>query len=571
LSLWGCTAASSAEDSLASWIPADIGLSVHVRAAGARVEEFSHGEMFRRMSEFPPVKRWRSEVAPELDRLSDQVERELGLSAGDLWSKVLAQQVLLAVWPPAAPGQEADAVLLVESSDVAALGRLWQGLQAALARGGIRPAMQTIAIGEAEHAMYAIPRAEAAGHVWFSRIARTALIANRREALERVLLCQADSGNEAPPSLAELPAYQDAHERISPQAVVEVFVNPRPWDATWEAAETSGEVRSPSARQTWQAVRYVCAGIELAPSLAVEGFVEWDAALVPAAVRESIASLSGASTFLDRVPHDAVAAATLRIDLSRLLVLAARRFADGEEKPPPPWTSLLALSGAVGPDWGFIVTRTVPAPPGTSSGLWRTVGIDWLVGTGTGGDGSSERQAIVTTAVDGMLRSVLMFAAAAANLGSSEQTAKVTSTVTDGVVLTTISGLGPVPGGAEVTYTVLPDFVWIGSSQEGVIRAATQSPDESLAHSEVFRARTSPRVSEPNQLLYVDLAAVRGILLELPGPGALRGDLVPGTEDSNRGWEELAAILSLADYLVVEARFEETGVAAACRIGVVEP
>ena len=95
-----CAAADSTEESLARYIPADIGLCVEADGLHAKLESFLDGPLYKRWRAYPPLAVWHAEQNVHLEKLDAVLKSKLGVSWQALRSQLFGRQWALAVYPP---------------------------------------------------------------------------------------------------------------------------------------------------------------------------------------------------------------------------------------------------------------------------------------------------------------------------------------------------------------------------------------------------------------------------------------------------------------------------------------
>jgi hypothetical protein len=161
-------------------------------------------------------------------------------------------------------------------------------------------------------------------------------------------------------------------------------------------------------------------------------------------------------------------------------------------------------------------------------------------------------------------------AAAAANPGKDgdqvdapESQTRVKTEPVPGGNLTFLDGIPGLPSGFVLTYAVVGNYFFGGTSPAAVRGAIEIDPNSSLAISPRVRALLSPRITEPSQLLYVDCRVLRQLMKENPQLFVNLVRLTRGldAETAERGLKQLGDLLELAETVVFAGKFDDAGLA----------
>ena len=559
-------AAAAPRPALASLVPDDAGLCIEADRLAERAARFVDGPLGARLAHFPPVARWVGENGAQLGLAKAEFQRRLGASPAEIGSGIFGGRMLFAVWPPASGAANGPALLLVEAPDRALLERVLVNVVAVQREAGKWKKTWTLEHAGSSCQVHLLAGED--GDQWFvTSIENLAVAANDEARLREVIALSAGHA-EARPALGSHAGYAAGIGRLSRQAALRVFINPRPWDAGLEADLKRKPPESHDARfqkamiETWQATDYVVAGLEIGSAASLECFASWRTSALPPAVREAAESVGGRAALVERMPRSALAAVAGRIDWGRLVwrfglpkLTASKTGAE----VPPEWLLPASLAHGIGPDFGVYL-----APRPEAGGKYESpLPVDLVAILPTRplepGDG---RPALAKLA-EPVLHSLLNSAAAAANAQSAPGAVSLEAVELRGVAMTSVSGWpGPRGRPMAATYAVLGDDFWLASSPAALARAAKLTAEDSLANASLFE-----RVQAPSHLLYLDLQGARRLLASSPGVVeflAARKGL--DRDAAQRSFRELLALAELADTVSAAARLDETGVAAGIRI-----
>lgn len=562
---------------LASLVPDDVGLLVEVENLGENAQRFLRGSFYRRFEQFPPVAAWHQENSNRLDRIAEQVAKQLGMSSEELWSKLLGQQAALGVWP-SITGVATDSrmLLMVEAGDDGVLDRVVQSFCQAQQRvGDIAEAKELTHAGQGYQSRI-LRRDGVDTHIYLAAVGKIGILTGNEEVIQRVLELFAKPS--APGSLAQLPAYQASQLRLRPQAGVRMFVNPRAWEPAIRLAfEAAGEdvgLIETTFLETWKIADYWASSAEIrADSFVVESFFSFDRQRLPEPLRRLEDGLTGKAHFLERVPPDAALAFAGRIDIGRL----SRMFLDGGASGEQNLAQVRDLAKGLllgldlfddvlvnlGPEVGMYLKSSKEAFP-----------IEVVIGVESQPRPAGDKRPPVTRVLDVALRSAMQVlagqrqAAADADSGTdksdtTKNQTRVKSEPVPGGNLTFLDGIPGLPTGFVLTYAVVGNYFFGGTSPSAVRGAIEIDPASSLAISPRVRALLSPRITEPSQLLYVDCRVLRQLMKENPQLFVNLVRLTRGldAETAERGLKQLGDLLELAETVVFAGKFDDAGLA----------
>ncbi|MGH7193871.1 MAG: hypothetical protein ACREJM_10105, partial [Candidatus Saccharimonadales bacterium] len=365
-------------------------------------------------------------------------------------------------------------------------------------------------------------------------------------------------------SLATLPAYVAAVERLSAECLARAFGNPRAWDAALLADVRNKPPQTDEARtqqvvvDAWRATEYVVAGIALAPRLAFELAWQWKSEDLPQPLREVAAGLAGRSRFVDRIPADVWFATAGRIDLARIVrhFIADEWRHKGAEAPQniKPETILAwALAAGLGPDFGAYCRSR-----GDQRHLTEVEAVV-AIETQPLEAGASSPSFAETAAP--LLHALLAAAVEAANAHDQTAEAEIETTTSQNLSVTAVSGLQVGARPLAFAYAVAEGVFWLGTTADAVRQAAGAVPDESLMARAELRRQLGSLIGEPTDLFYVDLSRWRSLLAA--GPGAVsflwKGQSLDAASRRQQQ-QTLLGLSQLADHLFAAVQIDAAGV-----------
>jgi len=149
------------------------------------------------------------------------------------------------------------------------------------------------------------------------------------------------------------------------------------------------------------------------------------------------------------------------------------------------------------------------------------------------------------------------------NGATTKRETRVKTEPVSGGTLTFLDGIPGLPAEFVLTYAVVGNYFFGGTSPEAVRGAIEIDPASSLAISPRVRALISPRITEPSQLVYVDCRVLRELLKENPQLFVNLVRLTRGldAETAERGLKQLGDLLELAETVVFAGKFDDAGLA----------
>ena len=157
------------------------------------------------------------------------------------------------------------------------------------------------------------------------------------------------------------------------------------------------------------------------------------------------------------------------------------------------------------------------------------------------------------------LRSLLLVAVSLVNLSQEPGTAEVTAVRSQALELFTIRGLENVPAGWLPSFGFAGETLLAGTSPDAVVRSARLDQDQSLGASRRLADLLGSSSPQPDQLLYVDMAAT-GAWLSQHSEAVLALGAGQDSTARQRGVDQLLAALRLADVLAICLDAEPTGI-----------
>ena len=572
---WQCAVAAESNMPLAHLVPADAGLCVEVTNLAASWDEIRGSELYRRVREFPPLKRFLADNSAEIDLLAAELHHQTGLSFDELLVRFLGQELLVAVWP-CEPGNELQpgpALALVNCEDAALLENVAARLIAAERAAGRRVARGQWRQGEQSCVMYRIDANAGQPALYMAHLDHVGILATDEALVQQVLARRVKKGQK---SLAERAEYIAGAARLNPRALVRVFVDPPAWKNLIAAhADQAGELSAGAEdwlAQHFRQADYFVASCEVGEQLVCEAFLHNRQSPTRSAASTQAVSQEGATVdevspdLALQVPADAVAAFAGRVDLLPLLSTffscdspaPTRSHSDHPFPSPHSRRALSALVSRHGPHAvaAFVPRKTsqgssAASAEATAPSDKKKTDFDWVVGFDTHDLLPDDRRAL-TRRIDPLLRAGLTAAIVMYNRQGTPTS--IDSIEEEGVPLTTVGGLSLLGQGDSATFSLQKSYFWAGTARAAVRDIARLEPAQSLGVQPAYRALQNPRIAGPTHLAYLDLTALLGML-----EAAADGKAPVADEDRLGG--RLSDVAALADRLLVEIRVDATGVA----------
>ena len=572
--------ASAAEVPLARFAPPDIGLCIEAEGLHEQVESFLHGPLYERWRAFPPLAQWHDQQRAQVTKMSAVLKANLGVSWDDLRSRLFGRQWLLAVYPPAALGEEQGRTvphgfLLVRAAEAPLLEKAIQKLLAALRKDNRYHRSSTAGFGNRSFTVHEFED-ESKQTLFLVYDGEFGCLATDRDKLEQVLARYAASGNvESLESLATSAEYQTAAKSRSAAAALRLFVQAKSWRPYYEMLlAREGDKAGDAARkftEVWSHLKFLAADVELTPTLRIEIEAAWNDAGISDELRAFLAAQAQGEVTAAAIPADCLAAVSGRLDIKKLadVVMAIQRQIAERHGRRVPTEAVLAarLAGGLGP--GFTayavpgVAYAAQETPSQRANVDRAWPVDWVVGFDT--QPFSAGEPTLADTMDPLLRLGLVLAADAYN-ADRRPTARVVSSKVGDLAVSGLTGIGPFEqAGLFMAHNA--DRLWFAGSPEVLAAAAQAKPKASLESNKLYQLVRSPRSADASQFLFVNFQELRrtaNAVVDAP-PAWLA---LVNTDAAQKGVRELHTLLSLADVALLEAAVETQGARVSLAVGV---
>lgn len=314
---WGDDAAKSRR--LISLVGSDAGLCIELRDYSEHRQRFVNSEFFRRLSASPlTAKLLDSADVRRLKEAQARLEKLAGKPFHELFADVAGRSVVLAAYPQ--DSGEPAGVFLAQTADAVALQsvvRVWneadpQSVNTSLKHRGAEYFRRD-------------RRSRSNRPLYFATLNDVLAVSDREDMIRKVIDLQKAGAPEpgqrtattnATRSLAESANYRAAMKSLRGRPLAVAYVNPRRWDRMFVAAatpESGNEKLAPGAR-IWKSILWIAAAVRVENGIVGDTVVEFDRDKLPAALNDSAGRVAGSSTFLDRIPADALIAVAGRFD-----------------------------------------------------------------------------------------------------------------------------------------------------------------------------------------------------------------------------------------------------------------
>ncbi|HEX4147777.1 MAG TPA: hypothetical protein VHY20_02270, partial [Pirellulales bacterium] len=290
---------------LASLVPDDAGLCFEVHHLSDHLREFRRSDLYGRLAALPPLRAAVGGRIGQLRQLTTKLEKQLGVGTETLWASVIGQEVLLAVWPSAEPGGEGPALFLVRSPKPEMLDEVFSYFVAEQRRAGkLEDEPAAIELPNQQTRVAAIRAQGKRPTAYLAVCGNLGVVSTSSQLVEQVLRNE-DAQAAAGSSLAALPAYRAAQASLEADAAVRIFLNPRPWQAQFEAGPRPRDAREALVRDTllttWKASEYLVASLSFDHELRGEAYLKCDVKSLPEPSRSLVESIRGESTLAERI------------------------------------------------------------------------------------------------------------------------------------------------------------------------------------------------------------------------------------------------------------------------------
>ncbi|MDZ4783618.1 MAG: hypothetical protein SGJ19_25505 [Planctomycetia bacterium] len=558
---------------LADFVPSDVGICVQAREFTTRARTFLAGPIGQRLLAHHVVQEWRAEHSADLKKLHHDLETHFQMPLAELCDGVAGEEILLGIWPDEMPGRgKGPALLLVRARNSDVLKRAMQALVDEQKKAGKLLAPEQVTAAGAKYQLQVIAPEQDESRLYLATIGDVGILSNSSTLAVKVLELHARAAaSQSTDALAQLPSYHAALGRLPAENTVALFVNPRSWDASFDAAVQDADdddtTRAEHGKwlQAWRGTDYLVGGVALSEEVRFEGAWHARADQLPTEALEVADAVSGRAGFMELVPNNALIAVAGRAQWGRLARLVWGELAAGDAIVEPSRAAtgaadvIMQLLERLGPDCGAFV---VGAPDKAADKL----PIELAFGVETRSRLPRELANTATDTVDQSLRGALAMLTVLYNHDHPQAPAELHTERVDGVPLTTLRGIKEL-GDVQPTYTMTADGLLVGTSQRAVAQVATIAPADSLARSERVTRVLADHWATPSQVLYIDLRGLCELLARHEGFAhhVMKHDEVPEAE-AKRGLSELRGLLGLADTIVAACRVEPGDFAATAHL-----
>jgi hypothetical protein len=552
--------------SLASLVPADAGLAVEVRDFARHARELKDGPWYARLE--PLVTRLIGERREHFTRVAGQLEKQLGVSADDLFMKLLGHDVLFAVWPARQRDGDGIALLVFRTPDAELLAKVFEGIVSAQQKAGKLREARSVEYAGKRYAIQAIQGNPGHADSCMAIDGEFGFLSSSDKILEQVLKAHAGAGGKD--SLAALAAYREGMERLAPGAMLRAFLNTRPWDEQMSAEQDGArpDLVKQQILGIWKASQYAAASLDLGEDLSLEAWLRWDGQALPPTLRHSVECLAGTTEAVEHVPADALVAVATRLDLAKLTrtLLIPQQSAERRSVVRPGdvnlgWVAMMTIASGLGPNLSACLV------PGDRASGEAGQALDWFIGVESQPLEAGEHQPPLSQTLDPLVRRGLEIAAASYNARRPKEPALVETSVVDSLAVTTVSGISELGESGRIAFASAGKTVIVGSSEPELRKLVKAPPAESLAQQPRFTKTLNPRIGQPGHLLYLDAAGLRELIVKEPRalnvfPAMRRLDPV-AAQAARSG---LVGLLKAADSMLAEGKLTAEGLAIGVRM-----
>lgn len=572
---FGSAVQAEAPESLVSLVPSDAGVCVELNNLAEHGEQFQSGQFFRRLEAFPPVAEFTGEYSKPFKLVLDRIANHLGETTESFLKKIFGQQVVLGAWPAADGGSIDDSpgLILMDAQDADLLGRTIKLLSQGMPVEGEAAPPELTHAGLPYH-MRRTGEGESQKYVYMTALESIGILTNSETVMQSVL--ELYSGEETTvEGIDSLALYREARSRVPRESTITAFTSPKRWNSQELLSEIVDEGLAPSDHElrrllnaVWQASSYSITGIQLGEEVRLSGFLHVDQQLLEDSQKQVLASLRGDATFMDRVPREAILAASGNIDIAALVQGMLAERGDAEEGDLDAVRNLtrgmfLGLDlfdevlPALGPQFGIYLV-----PEDTPEGE-EGIAPAWVAGVQTQATGEGDEPSVSEALQNGLKTLMNLAAGFLKEQGQDPAEVRVTTTMVDGVAVTSLEGVKLWPEYVVATVAAADDFVMLGTSREAVIKSLRVEPQDSLGQCERFRKAMAAGLERPSQVIYIDCERMREVIEN-------NGEAVVNTvvqtrrldeDTARRSLDQLNGVIALADHLLAAVRFEDAGIA----------
>ncbi len=549
------------------WSDDQVGLVLELQQPAPAVRSFFRGPLGSRVAQLPPVRRWWAKQQASVRAVFVQVAQQLGFSPQELEQVALQRRLTLLLWPPDSPGQDGKLLLLIDCGQSEQARRLERGL-----RRVFQPDPSSWEpMQEEQHSFWLYresPRKRAPETTVVGTLGGFVAVSNDLETYRRVLGRYRNSGNREG-TLAAMPAFLEARAGRLPQTVLWLFVNLPVWERSIRQEKHLLEKQNAAAEtekllRIWPALRYLALGIRAEEHVLCYGQLAYRRERLPAELALRLEVLEGASEGFSHLPRDVIAAATIRLDLHRLLRIVfresnRRRLQTSSQKQPAPQaeealprpiqTALLALCSLTRPDQTLALVAYRDQQEILRMGWTVAVGLKehW-----PGADTSTTPEEALAQVLPGL-------ASLFGSLVLERQVLyRATRTATGWIVFRPVAPAGTPPLTPEEPLPVFAaagGHFWAASSVEVLERSWQSARETTLAEHPCWLVLQGA-VPEPHHRLFVSLESLRGLLRDRPMavPELLEPEANHDPAQVARAAARVADLLSVADCVAATAR-----------------
>ena len=578
--------ACAADDSLARFIPADVGLCVEADGLHAKLESFLDGPLYKRWRAYPPLAVWHAEQNVHLEKLDAVLKSKFGVSWQALRSQLFGRQWALAVYPPlsvddAKRGRAPDGIVVLRAADSLVLEKAAEKLLEAKRADGDYVGESKLRFGGKSFTVHELKADD--NRIFIARDGDFGCLATNFDKLKQVFALYAGEATDevaaAGDALAARSEYSAVQRRLAPAAAVRAFVPARSWLPYYESLSASSSEGSrrdfEKFVELWKTLESLSAELELGSVTRLSLHASWNQAALSKGVHDQIAALTGARDAAATIPAESLAVISAQLDMKTIAGLVmqfAQAEADRREKPLPTEAKLAArLAGGFGPGFVAYIAPAQLSPESENAGVDKAAAaggrlpVDWVVGLETRPLQPGEPN--LAAVLEPLIRVGFVLAAEAHN-AESKPTAKVVTEQVDGMQVTGLTGLGgPLELGVFVGHS--GERLWWGAAPEALASAAKVDPKNSLGDSKLYRLMHNSRAGAVSQFVFLDFGGLRSAVGSLAeSPPAWLADL--NKPAARSGVRQLQALLSLADAALLEATIDGTGASVALAVGVAE-
>ncbi|MBT4865127.1 MAG: hypothetical protein HON53_08420 [Planctomycetaceae bacterium] len=560
--------AVEADAGLLRLVGEDAGLVVEVTGLSKELPKLEKCEVVKRLQQTILFRQWKaSDDFGKLDASRTVIEKLVGISLRQMVDDVFGQSFVLAVYPTGK--DETQAVLITQARSPDTLKSavaLWNRIERSKLKRATFEGYEYVRRTRTGPAGKPMPPQF---YVVFDDVFA---FSDNEAAIQRTITFRGigdslstDGGTdlEAAKSRRHFllsPAHQTAREELSSQRFVSLHLNPRAWDDRVDFGADKSKIGVFIA-DAWQRCDSIAFSLSVDErGILVEGVAHYDGrpnesvARIPAA---NIADSESLPAFLSRVPRRAIAAVAGRNDLADVARALIGWIPDEKQDD---WSRLRQLGRgllvgfglfddvlpALGHNWGAYVVASTSETVDQSP-------LDSVIGVELPPPGQVARGKItLRDGVDNALETTLRLIAPVGGAETDGKFADVeTESTQSGTLVRSIKmGQSLQPGFAMTT-----DQLAIGTSPIAIKEFIGLDANNSLATAPAFRNTAKRYFPTNSQLLYVNVAALRGVIdeHELLLSARLSGSKEVSPEASAKRVEMLNDLLRAFDTVFVAA------------------